>query len=780
MEPIANSSPGDDVAEDTTTSTIASVLTPASASDLPSQESSVPNKLRSYSSNGLQAASAASAVGFYAATRGTQFGFSIARGVISTIISTTATIGDHIIYGRNAGTGDLINGMADSALSFVESAALAPIQLGQTITSTSLVAAAFSIDSLTKFFESDETSFSLGAFVKLVRREWNEPVGAEELPEKRYSVTQVLRALITWAAIQAVTREFNEKRWLDAMVEVDVGAAKSRQPEEDADQPRGRKSKGKEVEKDGKDDVHVTSGLVLPDGGGEILTADIGRHSPSPAPPHPDDKDDDEPRSSQQTSHPSSKHRSKPRLPRIFASNDDDNTFIATHRSTLHRLARLIIGGHGGAAFLFFGIPFPSSTTPGSESEPPPPSASDVGGKQSDVERLISDSAKSPERTGSSAAAGTSSTNPSMPAAPSFSWWDLVMGRHDQEIFENFAFTPGADSESQKRRDSATVGKDARAPRFWVLKDHSRKQIVLVMRGTFSLNELAIDLTCEAAPFIPASSSSGLNADRPQQQHYVHGGMLTLAQKMGLPGQSVHTAVRAALAENRKYDLVLCGHSLGGGLAAIFALMWADPETCLTVPSSGLPKGRKVFAFCLASPCVTSPALSRLSTRLITSFIYSHDVVSRLSLCSVRDLNRAAVWLCHANEDPETPELAFRAVLGRAMKLKSGGMFGSGSGEGDTRREVEWFVALRKTLEANMKYADLFPPGRVFWAIRDADLHPSHRRSPPSKNQAPNSDDLRLFRVKDVDVCFGQIEFAKDFLSSHLPPASYRALHDGV
>jgi len=342
------------------------------------------------------------------------------------------------------------------------------------------------------------------------------------------------------------------------------------------------------------------------------------------------------------------------------------------------------------------------------------------------------------------------------------------MGKHDQEIFESFAFSPGA-SESQKRRDTATLGSETRMPRFWVLKDHSRKQIVLVMRGTFSLNELAIDLTCEAAPFTPASSRS--NSDSASsQQHYVHGGMLTLAQKMGLPGQSLHTAVRAALAENRKYDLVMCGHSLGGGLAALFALMWADPETCLTVPSSGLPKGRKVFAFCLASPCVTSPALSRISSRLITSFVYSHDVVSRLSLCSVRDLNRAAVWLCHANEN--TPDLAFRSILSRAMKLK-GITFGANT---DEEQEREWFIALRKTLEANMKYADLFPPGRVFWAIRDEDLHPSHRRPVLE----PKTSDLRLFRVKEVDVCFGQIEFAKDFLSSHLPPASYRALHDGI
>lgn len=43
-------------------------------------------------------------------------------------------------------------------------------------------------------------------------------------------------------------------------------------------------------------------------------------------------------------------------------------------------------------------------------------------------------------------------------------------------------------------------------PRYWVLTDHTRRQIVLVFRGTMSLNELAVDLTCDPAEFEPASS----------------------------------------------------------------------------------------------------------------------------------------------------------------------------------------------------------------------------------------------------------------------------------
>jgi sn1-specific diacylglycerol lipase len=80
-----------------------------------------------------------------------------------------------------------------------------------------------------------------------------------------------------------------------------------------------------------------------------------------------------------------------------------------------------------------------------------------------------------------------------------------------------------------------------------------------------SLNELAVDLTCDPVPFKPGSSeerpkegeSVGLeHLDRAAQdsQHYeVHGGMLKLARAMGSPDKAVHGAVKKALTENEGY-----------------------------------------------------------------------------------------------------------------------------------------------------------------------------------------------------------------------------------
>lgn len=93
------------------------------------------------------------------------------------------------------------------------------------------------------------------------------------------------------------------------------------------------------------------------------------------------------------------------------------------------------------------------------------------------------------------------------------------------------------------------------------------------------------------------------------------------------------------------------------------------------------------------------------------------------------------------------------------------------------------FIAVRKTLEANMQMANLFPPGRVFWAMRDGDLHPSHRKDvslvPESKETTgTGKDKLRLFEVLNAEKVFGQIVFARDMLSAHMPHQYDRALHD--
>ena len=76
-----------------------------------------------------------------------------------------------------------------------------------------------------------------------------------------------------------------------------------------------------------------------------------------------------------------------------------------------------------------------------------------------------------------------------------------------------------------------------------------------------------------------------------------------------------------------------------------------------------------------------------------------------------------------------------------------------------------------------MQMADLFPPGRVLWALRDGDLHPAHRLGAGSGRASPK-EKVRLFEVVAVKQVLWQIIFARYMLSSHLPHQYDRVLHE--
>lgn len=316
------------------------------------------------------------------------------RGVASTAAGLTGTVIDYTLFGGSTGAGALFGGAVSSAISAVEFVALAPILLGETLTSTSLVAANSSLSMLTTIFPgSDEASFSLASFVGLVRREWNEPAESEGLPEERYGLGEVLKALAGFAALQGVTSEWQEKQWFRHMREVPV------YDESHAAQPRQRVDSR----------VTITGDTIYPRHSGQIVTADItevpvpgswpsARLAP-PRPPRP----------------------STIRRPSTAASADD-------LKQTFRRLSKLVLAGYGGASLLFFGVSLSPSERQRQKEEVQIADAIDA----SEREAAGLQGAESTPPTGASA-------DVSGPGTASYSWWDVLMGKHDHDIFLNWA-----------------------------------------------------------------------------------------------------------------------------------------------------------------------------------------------------------------------------------------------------------------------------------------------------------------------------------------------------
>ncbi len=428
--------------------------------------------IEKYTKLGLNAASTATSFGFTAAKTGTKLGvsianyfnvvrliyivqFNIARIVTSTAASVAGSTVDYALFGGVGMVGPALGGATSSFISLVEQVALAPILLGETITSTSIVAAESGIDTLASFFPgSDEASFSLASFVTLVKREWNEPALGHELPAERYSVTEVGKALISWAALQGVTQEWQEDRWFESLSEIDV-----QEPNENG---------GDELSERTKSKIHITSDAMIPQDLGQLVTADIGEVS-TDDPIYEGRNINTNAIQQQRRGTSTSRHR-------------------ASHlklKSNLRRLSKIVLGGYGGAGLIFFGVSLTPTNVPSSN-----------GNVKATEERTLADAVDAAEQEADSSArhpAPAPSAPPSQ--AKAYSWWNVLLGKHDKEIFEGYAFTPATVRDSSRKRrksrpSTTTVGNEPNLPRYWILTDHGRRQVVLVFRGKLTLETM--------------------------------------------------------------------------------------------------------------------------------------------------------------------------------------------------------------------------------------------------------------------------------------------------
>ncbi|KAF9353601.1 hypothetical protein BGX34_011472 [Mortierella sp. NVP85] len=240
---------------------------------------------------------------------------------------------------------------------------------------------------------------------------------------------------------------------------------------------------------------------------------------------------------------------------------------------------------------------------------------------------------------------------------------------------------------------AATIQDGYYSPRYYLLDDVETKQIVLVMRGTKSLHDLMIDLTCDAVDLWLDHDTSPLVDDEGnvveckegddlfnrRKPFKVHGGFLKAARTIASADTiGIQEKVKVALDSRPGYSLLLIGHSLGAGIASILSMLWADPATGLTpeLPShtsarshnlhdlglerdderrklylpgylprndaeSFLPPGRRVRCYAYGVPKVMCPRMSKRALKLVTSISYGDDVVGRLSLGSVRNIGHA-------------------------------------------------------------------------------------------------------------------------------------------
>ncbi|EPZ31622.1 alpha/beta-hydrolase [Rozella allomycis CSF55] len=149
-------------------------------------------------------------------------------------------------------------------------------------------------------------------------------------------------------------------------------------------------------------------------------------------------------------------------------------------------------------------------------------------------------------------------------------------------------------------------------PCYFIAIDRRTSAIILSIRGTMSFKDSLTDLVCEYKPWKGGLVHSGIHASAQWFIDNVLGQLISFV--------SIYNV------EN----LMIVGHSLGAGTAALLTIMLQDHY-------HEFPKREKfkIECYAYAPPCVVSLDISKRYSHYIHSYIYGEDIVSRASYGSM-------------------------------------------------------------------------------------------------------------------------------------------------
>jgi hypothetical protein len=325
----------------------------------------------------------------------------------------------------------------------------------------------------------------------------------------------------------------------------------------------------------------------------------------------------------------------------------------------------------------------------------------------------------------------------------------------------------------------------------YISLDHESKAVVLTCRGTLGFEDVLTDMTCEYDELTWRG-----------RQYMVHKGIHASARRLleGRGGRVLAT-IMAALEEFQDYGLIMCGHSLGGGVASLLAVMISEPDTIensgsafvttSTVPSSQLlitsstdvasstpsqclrlPSGRPIHVYAYGPPATMSPSLRKATRGLITTVVNGQDVVPFLSLGVLHDLQGVALAF-KTDTSGAKGEVRNRVWEGLIHGLKD--RFYGDQGGFSHEENDQWALSALKSLRVSMLSAKLTPPGDVFVIEtqpvlqRDAFTRNDHSSGNGYAKLGRPATRAILKYIRDVERRFGEIRFGRSMLADHNP-----------
>ncbi|OOF93471.1 hypothetical protein ASPCADRAFT_173276 [Aspergillus carbonarius ITEM 5010] len=339
----------------------------------------------------------------------------------------------------------------------------------------------------------------------------------------------------------------------------------------------------------------------------------------------------------------------------------------------------------------------------------------------------------------------------------------------------------------------------------YLFLDHDSKAVVLTLRGTWGFEDILTDMTCDYD-----------DLEWQGRSWKVHKGMHASAKRLLTGGGSrVMVTIRAALEEFPDYGVVFCGHSLGGGVAALLATMISEPNnecsgTSFTtasyksakgnLPLAGgnkgdssaaffLPPGRPIHVYAYGPPSTMSPFLRRATRGLITTVVNGQDVVPSLSLGILHDMHTASLAF-KSDVSNAKSHVRFRVWEGLRQSIVNKFYVNEPpilTHSGDGVGEDAWAWNTLKMLRDEMHAPKLMPPGEVFVVETMRVLQRNAFTSDLDKDGYPllgrPATRVQLKFIRDVEALFGELRFGSGMFSDHNPAryeASLAALARGI